>query len=162
MAISEDVSDEDVEVSSEVALPQENDLVSPSNPSKFDPLISLHALTGFFSPHTLKLIGYIKHGKFVILVDNGSSHNFIHHHLSQEINCHIRVFNHFQIMISNGASMKCGGCCENLYLQIGEYSLKYHMFAIDISGCDIVLCVECLHTLIPITMDFKDLTMHLQ
>jgi len=44
-------------------------------------------------------------------------------------------------------------------LQIGEYHLKSHMFAIDIGGCDIVLGVEWLRTLGPILMDFKKLTM---
>jgi hypothetical protein len=42
-------------------------------------------------------------------------------------------------MIVNGASMKCGGRCENVHLQIGDYHLKYHMFPIDMGGCDIVL-----------------------
>jgi hypothetical protein len=62
-------------------------------------------------------------------------------------------------MIANGGSMKCGGCCENVHLQIGDYHLKSHMFAIDMGGCDIVLVVDWLRTLGPILMDFKDLTM---
>jgi hypothetical protein len=76
--------------------------------------------------------------------------------------CYIRAVNNFQIMIANGGSMKCGGCCENVHLQIGQYHLKCHMFTIDMGGCDIVLSVEWLRTLDPITMDFKDLTMQFQ
>ena len=45
-------------------------------------------------------------------------------------------------MIANGGSMKCGGHCENVRLQIGDYHLKSHMFAIDMGGCDIVLGVD--------------------
>jgi hypothetical protein len=56
--------------------------------------------------------------------------------------------------------MKCGGCFENVRLQIGDYHLKYHMFSIDMGSCDcIVLGVEWLRTLGPILMDFKELTM---
>jgi hypothetical protein len=62
-------------------------------------------------------------------------------------------------MIANGGSMKCGGQCENGRLQIGNYQLKYHMFSIDMGGCDIVLGVEWLRTLGPIIMDFKELMM---
>jgi hypothetical protein len=62
-------------------------------------------------------------------------------------------------MISNGGSMKCGGRCENVCLQIGEYHLKSHLFSIDMGGCDIVLGANWLRTLGPILMDFKDLTM---
>jgi hypothetical protein len=62
-------------------------------------------------------------------------------------------------MISNGGSMKCGGCCENVRLQIGEYHQKSYMFSIDMGGCDIVLGEEWIRNLGPILMDFKELTM---
>ena len=65
-------------------------------------------------------------------------------------------------MIVNGGSMKCGGGCENVWLQIGQCHLKSHIFAIDLGGCDIVLGVEWLRTVSPIPMDFKDLTMQFQ
>jgi hypothetical protein len=124
-----------------------------------EPIISLNALTGFSTPQTLKLIGYIKHRKVIILVDSGSTHNFIHRHIAQETHCYIHAVNNFQIMIANGGSMKCGGHCENVRLQISDYHLKSHMFAIDMGGCDIVLGVDWLRTLGPILMDFKNLTM---
>jgi hypothetical protein len=125
-------------------------------------MISLNSLNGFSAPQTLKLIGYIKNRKVIILVDSGSTHNFIHHRISQEVNCYIRAINHFEIMIANGGSMKCGGRCENMRLQIGQYHLKCHMFSIDMGGCEIVLGAEWLHTLCPILMDSKDLTMQFQ
>jgi hypothetical protein len=65
-------------------------------------------------------------------------------------------------MIANGGSMKCGGCCENLRLQIGHYHLKSHIVFIEMGGCDSVLGVEWLRTLGPILMDFKELTMQFQ
>jgi hypothetical protein len=52
--------------------------------------------------------------------------------------------------------MKCGGHCENVCLQIVQYHMKFHMFSIDMGGCDILLW---LRTLGPILMDFKELTM---
>jgi hypothetical protein len=66
------------------------------------------------------------------------------------------------IQQANGGSLKCGGRCENVCLQIGNYNLKYHMFSIDMGICDIVLGVEWLRTLGPILMDFKELTMQFQ
>jgi hypothetical protein len=104
----------------------------PSHPLihlKVEPLISLHALTGLSSPQTLKLIGYIKHQKVIILIDSGNTHNFIHHQIAQETLCYIHAVNNFQIMIANGGSMKCGGHCENVCLQIGDYNLEIqHVF----------------------------------
>jgi len=55
--------------------------------------------------------------------------------------------------------MKCEGRCENVKLQMGDYHLKTHMFAINMGGCDIVLGAEWFRTLGPITMDFQELYM---
>jgi hypothetical protein len=118
--------------------PKIDNISSPSDPPEVEPLIFLNALIGFSSPQTLKLIGYIKHRKFILLVDSGNTHNFIHCRLTQEINGYSHAVNNFKIMISNGGSMKCGGHCENVHLQIGQYNLKPHMFATDMGRCDIV------------------------
>jgi hypothetical protein len=78
MAISEDVPKEDLTVPliEDPSLPDATQY--PTSPPEVDPLISLHALTGFSAPQTLKIIGYIKHRKVIILVDSGRTHNFIH------------------------------------------------------------------------------------
>jgi hypothetical protein len=159
MAISEDISEEDVETPLVSESPEITEITPPSDPPEVEPIISLNVLTGFSAPQTLKLIGYIKHRKVIILVDSGSTHNFIHRRIAQETHCYIHAVNNFQIMIANGGSMKCGGRYENVRLQIGDYHLKSHMFAIDMGGCDIVLGADWLRTLGPILMDFKALTM---
>jgi hypothetical protein len=100
MAISEDVSKEDVEAPLVSMSPEPIDITPPSDPLEVEPVISLNALTGFYAPQTLKLIGYIKHRKVIILVDSGSTHNFIHCCISQETNCYIHAINNFQIMIA--------------------------------------------------------------
>ena len=46
-----------------------------------------------------------------------------------------------------------------MFLQISDYHLKSHIFAINMGGCDIVLGEDWLRTLGPILMDFKELTM---
>eukprot|EP00253_Pinus_taeda_P021673 PITA_21673 len=70
----------------------------------------------------------------------------------------IRVSN-FQVQIANGGTTKCEGHCQNVKLQMGNYQLKTHMFAIHMGVCDIVLGVEWLRTLGLITMDFQELYM---
>jgi hypothetical protein len=131
-----------------------SDIIPPSDPPKVELIISLNSLTGFSDPQTLKLISYIKQRKVIILVDSGNTHNCIHLCIAQEIHCYIHAVNNFQIMIANGGSMKCGGLYEIVRLQIGDYHLKSHMFAIDMGGCDIVLGADWLRTLGPILMDF--------
>jgi hypothetical protein len=114
MAISEDILKEDIETPLMFESPETPDITPPSNPPEVELVISLNALTSFSTSQTLKLIGYIKHRKVIILDDSGSTHNFVHHHISQETHCYIHAVNNFQIMIANGGSMKCGGHCENV------------------------------------------------
>jgi hypothetical protein len=155
IAIVEDVSNENVEVSPKEELPQNLYITSPSYPTEIKPQILLNPLTRFSTPQTLKLIGYIKHRKVIILVDSGNTHNFIHHRLAQEINFYIRVVNNFQIMSANGGSVKCGGRCKNVHLQIGQYKLKSHIIAINIGGFEIMLGSNpCATTLIHDFMSF--------
>jgi hypothetical protein len=61
MAISEDISEEDVETPLVSESPEITDITPPSHPPKVEPIISINALNGFSTPKTLKLIGYIKH-----------------------------------------------------------------------------------------------------
>jgi hypothetical protein len=95
----------------------------------------------------------------VLLIDSGSAHNFIHRMLADEIHFFVHPIYNFQILISNGGTMNFGVYCENVKLQMGDSHHKTHMFSISMGGCDIVLGVEWLCTLGPITMDYQELYM---
>jgi hypothetical protein len=41
------------------------------------PTLSVAAMMGITQPQTLKVFGYIKKTKIIVLIDSGSSHNFI-------------------------------------------------------------------------------------
>jgi len=114
MAILEDISEEHVETPLVSKSLETTDITHPSKLHEVEPVISLNSVTGFSAPETLKIIGYIKHRKVIILVDSGSTHNFILLHIAQETHFYIHAVNNFQIMIANGGSMKFGGCCENV------------------------------------------------
>ena len=134
------------------------DMVEPAASTE-EATISLHGLSGVSTPHTLKIKGYIKYHKLVVLIDNDNTHNFINRSKVEFLRIFIHPISKFQVLIANGGTMKCGGHCENVKLQMGDYHLKTHMFATDMGGCDIVLGVEWLRTLGPITMDFQELYM---
>jgi hypothetical protein len=78
----------------------------------------------------------------VVLIDSGSTHNFFHRRIVDEIHLFVRPISNFQILIANGGTIKCGVFYENVKLQMGDYDLKTHMFSISMGGCDIVLGVE--------------------
>ena len=77
----------------------------------------------------------------VVLVDNGINFNFIHKRVAKQTNCYVLLVSNFQIMIANGGMIPCGGYCENVRLQLGDYHVKTHMFVRYVGGCNIVLGV---------------------
>jgi hypothetical protein len=98
-ALTEDIS---IEETPELQVEDTNTLNSGGYEPPFsheEPLISLHALSGISTPQTLKLMGYIKHRKFIVLVDSGSTHNFIHKRVAEETHCFVHPVHNFQIMI---------------------------------------------------------------
>lgn len=56
-----------------------------------EPIISLHALSSILAPQTLKLWGYIKHHKIIVLVDSGNTHNFMHRQAAEETHCYVHL-----------------------------------------------------------------------
>jgi hypothetical protein len=74
-----------------------------------EPQISLHDLSSFLAPQTLKLIAYIKYHKVIVLINSNTTHNFNHRRMVEETYCYVCAIPDFQIMISSGGIMKCGG-----------------------------------------------------
>ena len=95
------------------------DIVEPAISTK-EAIISLHALSGVSTPQTLKIKNYIKYHHLVVLIDIGSTHNFINRSKVESLHIFIHPINNFQGLIANGGTMKCGGCCENVKLQMGD------------------------------------------
>ena len=83
------------------------ELLAFDSPSK----ISLHALTGSTDPRTLRLTGYI-HGKpITILVDSGSTHNFVQPRVAELLRLTISPANPFDVTVGNGSTISCQGRC---------------------------------------------------
>ena len=76
-----------------------------------------------------------------MLIDCGSTHNFIHCKLAKALNCFIYPAPEFQVMIANGGTINCSGKCHKITLTMGEYVLNSPMLAIPMGGVDVVLGV---------------------
>jgi hypothetical protein len=73
------------------------------------PTISCHALARINTPQTLKIQGYIKNKKVTILIDSGSTHNFINYKVAKDLNCFVYPTPEFQVMIADGGTINCSG-----------------------------------------------------
>lgn len=89
----------------------------------------------------------------MVLIDSGNMHNFIHKIFTKVVHYFFLVASNFQVLITDGGTLKCEGHCENIKLRMGDYHLNTPMFFIEMGSCDIVLGVGWLCTLGPLTME---------
>ena len=119
--------------------------------------ISCNALAGITTPQTLNIEGHIKKKKVIVLIDSGSTHNFIHCKVAKELNCFLYPAPECQVMVANGGTINCSGKCHNIKLTMGEYVLNSPMLSIPMGGADVVLGVQWLQSLGTVAFNFQEL-----
>jgi hypothetical protein len=96
------------------------------------PTISCHALDDINTPKSIKIQRYIKNKKVTILIDSGSTHNFINYKLARYLNCFVYPTLEFQVMIADGGIINCSGKCNSININTGEVFFIYpHDFHIN-------------------------------
>ena len=108
------------------------------------PTISCNALATITTPQTLNIEGHIKKKKVIVLIDSGSTHNFIHCKVAKELNCFIFQVPKCQVMVENGGNINFSGKFHNIKLTVGKYVLNNPMLSIPMGGADVVLGVQWL------------------
>ena len=72
-----------------------------------NPMISCHALDKINTPQNLKIEWYIKKKKVTMLIDSGSTYDFINCKLYKLLNCLTFPALEFQVMIADGGTINC-------------------------------------------------------
>ena len=103
--------------------------------------ISCNALDGITTLETIKIEGHINKKKLIVLIDSGSTHNFIHCEIAKELNFFLYPAPECQVMIANVGTINCSGKCHNTKLSMGEYVFASPMLSIPMRGVNVVLGV---------------------
>eukprot|EP00253_Pinus_taeda_P025396 PITA_25396 len=145
----------------EQEMSKEEDILQEQTLDKevMNPTISCNALAGITTPLTINIEGQIKKKKVIVLIDSGSTHNFIHCKIAKELNCFLHPTPEFQVMVASGGTINCSGKCHNVNLSKGEYVLSSPMLSIPMGGAHVVLGVQWLQSLGTIAFNFQELFM---
>jgi len=81
--------------------------------------ISCNVLTGITTHQTLKIGGNIKKKKVIVLIDSGSTHNFIHCNIAKELNFFLCPTPECQVMVANGRTINFSRSYHNIKLSMG-------------------------------------------
>lgn len=124
--------------------------------------VSLHAIAGSHSPQTMQVKGWINWIPVTVLVDSGSTHNFLNPYIAKKAGLAVQQGSTIEVAIANGDRMSCQGRCMGVKVRIQELSITVDFFSTKARGCDAVLGAQWLEKLGPITWDFANLTMTFQ
>lgn len=89
--------------------------------------ISYHALVGRTSSQTIKFTCYHHKTSVQVLIDSGSTHNYVQESIGQDLSFALSPSLPFNVYIGNVDSL----ICENKCLQVSS-SLLAHKFRVDL------------------------------
>jgi hypothetical protein len=123
------------------------------------PEISIHALAGSPSPKTMCILGYVNDCAVVILIDTGSTHNFMDPSIQQRAHLHLQSTTRLLVRVANRDSLCSTGKCVDISFHMQGNTYHRDFYVLTLGSCDIVLGVQWLNILGPILWDFVKLRM---
>lgn len=80
----------------------------------------------------MRLLGIIKNVELVILVDTGSTYNFVDPYIVQRIGVEMNKSARVQVKVTNGDSMLVEGSCKQVPFHIHGTSFVANFFALPL------------------------------
>lgn len=97
------------------------------------PEISLHAIARSDHPRTIRVSGIMKNRHFTVLIDGGSTHNFIDHAIVTRFGLPMEKNRKLQVMVANQDHIEYLGECKALMLQIQGCPIIVDFFILPLS-----------------------------
>ncbi|GJW13110.1 retrotransposable element Tf2 [Tanacetum coccineum] len=124
-----------------------------------NPQISLNAITGVYNYQTMRVMGYVKKSELHILVDSGSTHNFLNTKMARQLACNTKHTCPLQVSISGGRNLVSTTMCIDFTWSLQGESFTAPVMILPLGGCDMVLGIQWLSTLGDICCNFHQLKM---
>ncbi|XP_073225570.1 uncharacterized protein [Cicer arietinum] len=149
---------------------QVDDLDPPepeTDPPDSDPLLvvlesehhlSFHALKGVYSAGTIGFQGQIQGVQIQVLLDSGSSDNFLQPRIAQCLKLTIHEASQFQVLVGNGSTLTTSRLIQDLPVTIQGHTLHLSVYLLPITSADLVLGAPWLKTLGPHIADYEALS----
>lgn len=99
---------------------------------------------------------------FLIIIDSGTSHNFITRELVDSLVLPLTQTREFKVNLGNGSHRTSHGRCRGLIVTIHRYRMVVDAYVLDLGGIDLILGVECLETLGVTRTDWKKKAMSIE
>lgn len=132
------------------------------NIEESNPEISIHALTGMQNFQTMPVQGSVGKKVLQILIDIGSTHNFLNTATGQSLGCVFSSVAPVKVTAANGSLLTCQAQCKYFCWKMQGECYMVDVLLIELDTYDMVLGVQWLAQLSDITWNFNKLKMKFQ
>ncbi|XP_074306486.1 uncharacterized protein LOC141641737 [Silene latifolia] len=122
----------------------------------------VNALSGSQGFHTMRVVGTHRQKPLHILVDSGSTHNFMDLSLAKKLGCSLEKIPPQAVAVADGNHLACQYVCKKFSWMLHGHTFTNDVMLIPLGNCDMVLGIQWLNTLGPVKWDFKRLVMEFQ
>ncbi|VFR03441.1 unnamed protein product [Cuscuta campestris] len=123
---------------------------------------SIHTMSGVPNPRSIRLVGSIKGSSVQVLIDGGSTHNFIHPTHAERLCLILHLVTSFRVYVGNGDSLRCSYYCPKSPLILQGHEFDVDLYLLPVHGPDVVLGVQWLQALGKVSHDYFTMTMEFQ
>ncbi|GKC26259.1 immune-associated nucleotide-binding protein 9 [Tanacetum coccineum] len=103
------------------------------------PQIFLNAITGVYNYQTMRVMGYVGKSELQILVDSGSTYNFLDTKMARQLACNTKHTCPLQVSIPGGRNLVSTTMCTYFTWSLQGESFTASVMILPLGGCDMVL-----------------------
>lgn len=104
-------------------------------------------------------MGRVSQQNVVILIDGGSTDNFVQERLVRSLGLKAQPMHPLRVVVGNDNELACHQLCSGVVISIQGLTFSVDLHVLPLCGADLVLGVQWLKSLGPILTDYNDLTL---
>jgi hypothetical protein len=94
-----------------------------------------------------------------ILVDSGSTHNFISNQVAERLHCRLTSIKALIVQVADEGLMTCSSVCKNFQWSMQGVSFETDVYTLDLQNCDMILGIQWLAKLTTIVCNYEEIWM---
>ncbi|XP_014499673.1 uncharacterized protein LOC106760763 [Vigna radiata var. radiata] len=121
--------------------------------------LSLNALKGAAGVGTMRFQGSLNGMTIQILLDSGSSDNFLQPRIAHCLRLPVEEMSSLQVLVGNGNAMLTEGVIKEIQVKVQGHTLTLPVYLLPVSGADLILGAAWLATIGPHIADYRSLAL---
>ena len=119
--------------------------------------LSLNALMSNEDSQTMTLNGNYKGRSLFVLIDSGSSHNFLSSKVAKRVDCCWQKARGIRVTVANGHELHCTALCSDFRWRMQGQEFIAEVYVLPLETYDLILGTQWLATLGDISWNFNTL-----